>query len=82
MTDQKDEAQAEIRKEYGGTVLSIITLTMFGGFVLSYIMPYLLAAFGSENQLGLSLTIPANETYNILIASILGFWIRGKISIK
>ena len=76
--ETKLEEKYDPRAEYEW-VPAVLVVTMMIFKCLAFISPYLAALFLNENELGLILAISSDETFNMILVTLVGFWIGKKV---
>ncbi len=56
-----------------------LILSMMGAKVLSYLSPYYAAMFLSQENIGLIMSIRQDDAFNMILATLVGYFIREKI---
>lgn len=81
----KDENKSEkIKKKYDPRsgyefVPAWLMLSMMLAKLLAFLSPFFAAMFLSQEKAGLIMAIPSDDTFNMLLATLVGFFIRENI---
>lgn len=73
----KNDVRQQLLSKATG-VISGVTILFALSMCFTVITPYLAALMGEQEVLGMTLAIPSNDSFNMLLSALVGFWIRGE----
>ena len=80
MTEQIEPTKVNVRQKLlakAAWVISLVTLMFALSMCFTVVTPHIAALMGKQHVLGMTLSIPSNDSFNMLLSALVGFWIRG-----